>query len=160
MNEKNETSIEMTETMQGHEEAPKVQEPDAAPAPVNEEAAATVPAEPEAEQAEAAQQTRRRTARETVRLKKTIATANDMVEVETPEDRRAKDIDEIRRAIKQERILTAKVDGVEPFDGDNARIIGHRNSLKRFPIPWQAQASFHAAAAALCAPDIPVYTPA
>lgn len=124
MNEKNEASIEMTETM------PEVQEPDAAPAPVNEDAAAAVPAGPEAEQAEAAQQTRRRTARETVRLKKTIATANDMVEVETPEDRRAKDIDEIRRAIKQERILTAKVDGVEPFDGDNARIIGHRNSLK------------------------------
>lgn len=101
---------------------------------------AAAPAEPEAEQAEAGKPARRRAAREPVRLTKTIATANDMVEVETPEDRRAKDIDEIRRAIKQERILTAKVDGVEPFDGDNARIIGHRNSLK---VVFEAKDFFH-----------------
>lgn len=83
---------------------------------------------------------RRRAARQPIQLKKTIATVNDMVEMETPEDRRAKDIDEIRRAIKQERILTAKVDGVEPYDDDNARIIGHRNSLK---VVFEAKDFFH-----------------
>lgn len=83
---------------------------------------------------------RRRAARQPIQLKRSIATANDMVEVETPEDRRAKDIDEIVRAIKQERILTAKVDGVEPYDSDNARIIGHRGSLK---VVFEAKDFFH-----------------
>lgn len=124
MNEKIETGTEMVEALQEQEAVQELEAPAAEQAGQAAPAAAEKPAEaPEA-------QARRRAPRETVKLKKTIATANDMVEVETPEDRRAKDIDEIRRAIKQARILTAKVDGVEPYDGDNARIIGHRNSLK------------------------------
>lgn len=141
MNEKNETSIEMTEPVQNQEGVLQEQkQADALPAEDVAADTAAAPAEPETEQAEAGKPARRRALREPVRLKKTIATANDMVEVETPEDRRAKDIDEIRRAIKQERILTAKVDGVEPFDGDNARIIGHRNSLK---VVFEAKDFFH-----------------
>lgn len=141
MNEKNETCIEMTEPMQNQEDVLQEQkQADALPAEDVAADTAAAPAEPATEQAEAGKPARRRAAREPVRLKKTIATANDMVEVETPEDRRAKDIDEIRRAIKQERILTAKVDGVEPFGGDNARIIGHRNSLK---VVFEAKDFFH-----------------
>ena len=86
MNEKNETCIEMTEPMQNQEVALQEQE-QAAALPAEDAAAdtAAAPAVPETEQAEAGKQTRRRAAREPVRLKKTIATANDMVEVETPE---------------------------------------------------------------------------
>jgi len=61
---------------------------------------------------------------------RSIVSENDMVKALTPEDRRANDIEEVRRAIQQKNILAAEIHAVEPMGDDDAKIIAHRNSLK------------------------------
>ena len=59
-----------------------------------------------------------------------IDNENDMIFAEMPEDRQAQDIDEIRRAIGQKRILSCRVHGAEPIGDNSAKIVARRNTLR------------------------------
>lgn len=112
-----------------HEETTPVNEPADAVDIIAEEAAQDVEEE---EEAPVEQATSRRRARsfDIPKAGNIIESENDMVFAEMPEDRRAQDIDEIRRAIGQKKILSCRVLGAEPIGDNSAKIVARRNTLR------------------------------
>ena len=63
-----------------------------------------------------------------------IDSGNDMIQAQSPDFVQKQDEDEIRRAIRQHRVLYARVIGIEPM-GDSIKIVARRNTMRIIFIP-------------------------
>lgn len=60
---------------------------------------------------------------------------NDLIEAPMPDVVQAADEDEMRRAIRQHRVLYAKVVGIEPLGDDGIKIVAKRNTMRVVFVP-------------------------
>lgn len=77
---------------------------------------------------------------EPTRVGKFVLDDNDMLVTESAQKRMERDLDEVRRAMAQNRNLTAMVTGEEPFGENDVKIIAVRNTLR---IVFDARDFFH-----------------
>lgn len=60
---------------------------------------------------------------------------NDLIAAQMPDVVQAADEDEMRRAIRQNRVLYAKVVGIEPMGDDGIKIVAKRNTMRVVFVP-------------------------
>lgn len=75
-----------------------------------------------------------------IKVGKFVQDDNDMLVTESAQKRMERDLDEVRRAMAQNRNLTAMVTGEEPFGDTDVKIIAVRNTLR---IVFDARDFFH-----------------
>lgn len=96
------------------------------------------PAEPKAEEQRPRYTSRRLS--EPVKVGKFVQDDNDMLVTESVQKRMERDLDEVKRAMAQNRNLTAMVTGEEPFGDNDVKIVAVRNTLR---IVFDARDFFH-----------------
>ena len=68
------------------------------------------------------------------KLGRYVDSGNDLIEAQMPDMVQASDEDEMRRAIRQHRVLYAKVVAIEPM-GDGIKIVAKRNTMRVVFVP-------------------------